>query len=353
MAVSAVGLSTHIWNNNLKSVLLLLGYPLLLLLMVFAFFFFTGALSNNGYGQINSAEALNFGFASTLQAAPIVCVVTFVWFGIAWMFHQSMINRATGARPLSRRENPRVYNLLENLCISRGIPMPKLFIIDSPVMNAYASGISEKSYAVTVTTGICDALDDEELEGVLAHELTHIMNRDVRLLIIGVIFAGMISFFAEMAVRSLMFGGMRHNNNRNSSPHIMLVAMVVLAVGWLFALVIRMAISRKREFLADAGAVELTKNPNAMARALLKISGNSKMKDVPAEVQQMFIENPPGFTGLFSTHPPIEKRVEALIRFAGAEADKLEPRHHFETPEPQSPPPSRNPWQRKNRGPWG
>lgn len=334
MALSAVGLQTHIWNNNLKSVLLLLGYPLLLLFMAWAFFAGVALSSPQAGG------ALAYGLEGLSGTWHYVLTFSAVWFLIAWMFHQKFINMSTGARTLSRTENPRIYNLLENLCISRGITMPRLYMIDTPALNAYASGLSEKNYAVTVTSGIVEALDDAELEAVLAHELTHIMNRDVRLLVVGVIFAGMISFFSEMLWRSLMYGSHRafSGNSRRSGGHMVLVAAVVLAIGYFFALLIRMAISRKREYLADAGAVELTKNPDAMVSALRKISGKAKMEDVPAEIQQMFIENPPSAFGWFDTHPSIEARIWALKQYAGA------------LDNPQD---TRNPWQRPPRiGPW-
>lgn len=340
MALTAVGLQTHIWNNNAKSVMLLLGYPLLLLFMLWAFF--AGmALGVTDYPEAPAPDALDAGLEGLTRYWHIVMGVAAVWFLIAWMGHQRFINMSTGARTLTRQENPRIYNLLENLCISRGLTMPKLYMIDTPALNAYASGLSEKSFAVTITSGLAETLDEAELEAVLAHELTHIMNRDVRLLVVGVIFAGMISFFAEMIWRSMVYGSHRaySGNSRRSGGYIMIVAAVVLAIGYVFSLVIRMAISRKREYLADAGAVELTKNPDAMVSALRKISGNAKLEDVPAEVQQMFIENPPSFFGIFDTHPSIDARIWALKQYAGA----------MDTPQT----PRKSPWQRAPRsGPW-
>lgn len=354
MALGAVGLQTHIWNNNLKSVLLLLGYPFLLLLMIFLTF--AGSVWAEGMqNPSTSLSGWEAGVYGVVRFGHYALLVAAVWFGIAWMFHQNMINASTGARPVERREQPELYNLLENLCISRGITMPKLYIIDSPALNAYASGLSEKSYAITVTSGLLATLNRHEVEAVLGHELTHIINRDVRLLIIGVIFAGMISFFAELFWRSVQFNLGRRGKNGGA---IFLVAAVVLAIGAFFAFVIRMAISRKREFLADAGAVELTRNPDAMVSALRKISGHAEL-EAPAEVQQMFIENPPAFSGLFSTHPPIEARINALVRFAGAYdvpsseesfthyADRATPA----APSAASPSGRKSPW--GFGGPWG
>lgn len=341
MALSAVGLQTHIWNNNLKSGLLLLGYPFLLLFMLWAFF--AGLALNPSATGAPAMHPAMYGLQGVAQYWYHAVGFALVWFVIAWLFHQRLINASTGAHPISRRDYPRIYNLLENLCISRGITMPKLCMIDTPALNAYASGLSDKSYTVTVTSGIVEALDDAELEAVLAHELTHIMNRDVRLLIIGVIFAGMISFFAEMIWRSMIYGSHRSygGNNRRNTGYIMIVAAVVLAIGYVFALLIRMAISRKREYLADAGAVELTKNPDAMMSALLKISGKAKLEDVPAEIQQMFIENPPSAFGMFDTHPSIEARVWALKQYAGAQEQT------HTNPSPWQRAPRKGPWERR------
>ena len=326
MAVSAVGLQTHIWNNNVKSVLLLLGFPLLLLLLTWLMVF--GHLYVFQWNQTEqlppAVPAMLTSIETSLHFLPWVLGVALVWFGISWLFHQRMINRATGARAISRRDYPKIYNMLENLCISRGLPMPRFFLIDSTALNAYASGIDEKSYAITLTRGIIDTLDDDELEAVIAHELTHIINRDVRLLIISVIFVGMISFLAEMAWRGMIYS--RYRGRRNSWGT--LIAGIVLGIGYLFAILLRFALSRKREFLADAGAVELTKNPDAMANALRKIAGKALMKNVPDEVRQMCIENPPGFFSLFATHPPIEERIAVLEHYAGARKVAYEPTQH-------------------------
>jgi heat shock protein HtpX len=201
--------------------------------------------------------------------------------------------------------------------------MPKLYIIDTDVMNAYASGIDDKSYAITVTSGLLAALDRNELEAVLAHELTHIIDRDTRLLIITIVFVGMISFLAQLLWRSIRIAAFtRGQSRRGGGGAILMVAIaaVVMFVGYLLALLLRFALSRRRELLADAGSVELTKNPDALIAALLKISKNAEMTHVPSEVKQMMFENPPSafdFGGLFSTHPSIEKRVQILQGLGG------------------------------------
>jgi heat shock protein HtpX len=322
MAYASIGLKSHIWNNNLRSLFLLAMFPMLFIIMLWSGGFLVQALETHQQTQqINYGLAIQTADTFTRNYALYVFIGISVWFVIAWLFNQNMINKSTGAKPLERKDNPEIYNLMENLCISKGIIIPKLFIIESDALNAYASGINDRTYSVTLTTGLIKKLNKEELEGVIAHELTHIVNKDVRLLIISIIFVGIISFLAETAFRSLLRSGhrRRNSNSKGNGGIIILIALAVLVIGYIFALLIRFSLSRKREYLADAGAVELTKNPTALASALQKISGHAKMEDVPGEVEQMFIENPPMFnfmhTGIFSifaTHPPIQKRIEIL-----------------------------------------
>jgi heat shock protein HtpX len=211
--------------------------------------------------------------------------------------------------------------MLENLCISRGIPMPRFEVIDSPALNAFASGIDDRSWSITLTRGIVEALPDDELEAVIGHELTHIINRDARLLVIAVIFVGMISFFTQIVFRMLVHG--RHPNyyrrdrDQGGGALVLIISLAILAIGYVFALFIRLALSRRREYLADAGSVVLTKNPGAMMRALLRISGKDHVKGMPGQVQQMCIENSQQFLGMFATHPPIEARVQEISRLTG------------------------------------
>ena len=300
-----IGLHQQISRNNLRSSILLLSFPLLILIGVYAFFYF--AFEGNVYD-------VNRQF---LYALPFVIGGVLIWFLIAFASHSALIKMSTGAKPLSRKENMRIYNLTENLCMSVGMKMPKLFIIDSPALNAFASGINEKSYAVTLTSGIIDALDDKELEGVIAHELTHIRNRDVRLLIISIIFVGILGFAVNVIFRSMIYGSGRRRRDSKVDGRVMLIALVVAIVVYALTIMFKFALSRKREYLADAGAVEMTKNPDAMAGALRKISGRSDLEVKGSDVKQMFIENTPkknaiSFSGLFATHPPIEKRIAFL-----------------------------------------
>ncbi len=323
MALAATGLATHIFNNHLKSVFLLAGFPVLLLMMLGAFFAALDALAQGSMAQpgrgINWDQALESGISGLAHYGHWAFLAAGTWFVIAFFFHSQMMRAASGAQPVTRAQMPRIYNLLENLCISRGLTMPQFEVIDSPALNAFATGIGEKSYRIVLTRGLIEKLQDDELEAVIAHELSHIMNRDVRLLIISVIFVGIISFLAEFVFRMLVHGGRvnhyaRSRNRREGGGHvvILLVALAILVIGYIFAIAIRFSLSRKREYLADAGAVDLTHNPEAMMRALLRISGHDAVPGMPDEVQQMCIENSHNFMGLFATHPKIEDRVRVI-----------------------------------------
>ncbi len=318
--MGAYGLKTHIWNNNFKSILLLILFPVLILALVYA-----GLLLWSGYVEGDST-AQGFRFAADMlpRAVPITLTGVGAWFGIAFMGHQAMIDAATKSKHLSISDEPRAYKLLENLCISRGMTTPKLKVIETEVLNAFASGIREKNYTITLTRGLMQTLGDDELEAVIGHELSHIRNRDVRLLIIAIIFVGIISFFGEGVVRGMMRTNMpRTSRSRRggevNAAVLILIGVAIIAISYGLAMLVRFALSRRREYLADAGSVELTKNPDAMIRALQKISGRAKL-DAPDEVREMAFENPRvGISGIFATHPPIEKRIEALVKFAGGQ----------------------------------
>ena len=323
--MGAYGLQTHIWNNNWKSVLLLLGFPVLLVLLMYALFLLFAGLSGASVGKDEIAGPFIWAADALARSWPFAIAGAILWFGIAYAFYQNIIDAATGAKKVERREEPKLYNLLENLCILRGITMPALRIMETDALNAFATGLHKGQYSVTVTRGLINTLTDEELEAVLAHELTHIRNLDVRLLIISVIFVGIFSFVGELAFRGLWHGGARMGRSSSTSRRgggggaaiAIIAALVMIAIAYALAIVIRFALSRRREYLADAGAVELTKNPDAMISALQKISGNSAV-NAPSEVREMFIENAHAdFTSIFATHPPIQKRIEALAKFAG------------------------------------
>lgn len=330
-----VGMQTQIRRNNRLSVLLLLFFPVIILGMVWVFLALLNYFGNGYYNQYGElvhsldVETVNYYFVTTILW---VILGVAVWFGIAYFMNASMVRRATGARPLTRKENPRVYNIVENLCMTCGMDMPQINVVDDPQLNAFASGIDKGSYTVTVTTGLTELLTDEELSGVIGHELTHIRNRDTRLLITSIIFVGIISTVMSLTVRMMnnmiLFGGgsSRRDGKGNglSVIVIMLIGLICCAVAYVFTLLTRFAISRKREYMADAGGAELCGNPLALASALRKISDNPGLTDVNRDdVAQLFIVHPQGltqgfmnfFSSLFSTHPDTAKRIEILEQF--------------------------------------
>lgn len=325
-----VGIHTQQASNNMKSLLLLLLFPCILLGVVYVFLVIVNMLgiSDPAYGETSE---VNWAYVNyeMMHVLPWVVGIVGLWFLIAYFMNTSMVRRATGARPLERRENPRVYNIVENLTMACGMPMPKVNVIDDPMLNAFASGIDDKSYTVTVTTGICDRLNDEELAGVIGHELTHIRNRDTRLLIISIIFVGIMSTIMSLSVRLMwnnMIFGTRRRDEKNSGGGILLLFVVIIlsAIGYFFTLLTRFAISRKREYMADAGGAELCGNPLALASALRKISAHPGLGQVQREdVAQLFIIHPKGLKSslagmidsLFSTHPSTESRIACLEQF--------------------------------------
>ena len=314
--------------------MLLLMFPCIILGMLWVFcciFGFQSTYDPYGYEHFYlDTDIIN---KTWLSWAPWAVVIVGIWLLIAYLFNAQMIQHATGAKPLERKENPRVYNLVENLCMSCGMPMPKVNIIEDPQLNAFASGINQKSYTVTLTRGIIDYLDDAELEGVIAHELTHIRNRDTKVLIISIVFVGILSTLLTVLTRGVLRaflwsgGSSRRSNNKGGGVAIFVIiiaAIVCAAIAYFLTLLTRFAISRKREFMADAGGAELTRNPRALASALRKISaypglGHINREDIaqlyiihPKKLNQSFFDN---LQSLFSTHPSTEERIRILEQF--------------------------------------
>ena len=320
-----VGIQTQQSQNNVRSLILLCLFPCLVVALVFLFCFLLVIFTvDNSYETQFSVWDMSMELF--VQIVPYVIGGVLIWFIIAYFANTSIINSATGSHSLSRKENKRVYNLVENLCMSQGMKMPKVNVIDDDSLNAFASGINERTYTVTLSRGIIDKLDDEELEAVIAHELSHIRNHDVRLLIISIVFVGIFSMLAEMAIRMAFYSnsGRSRNGKDGGGAVILLVAALVAAIGFVFSSLMRFAISRKREYLADAGAAEMTKRPWALASALRKISQDPDIEAVTRDdVAQLFIEHPgkhvkgvfSGLSGLFATHPPIKKRIQVLEQF--------------------------------------
>jgi len=310
-----IGLQTQIWNNNLRSTILLMLFPLVILGLAWLFIYFTRP-------EYYTTDYVNETF---IRVVPWLLAGVLIWFLIAWYANTSIIRNATGAKPLERKENKRVYNLVENLCIASGMSMPKVNVIEDDSLNAFASGINKKTYTVTLSRGIINELDDEELEAVIAHELSHIRNRDVRLLIVSIVFVGIFAMLVEVLLRSLFYSSMTRGRGGGRNRGVaMLIALALAIVGFFITSLFRFAISRKREYMADAGAAQATKRPKALASALRKVSRKPRIEAVKRkDVAQLFIENPKEqkkdlfsfFNGLFATHPPIEKRIAILEQF--------------------------------------
>ena len=336
--IQAYGLQSHISANRWRSAALITGFVVLLHALLFSCLLMINAFTAPGSFNDIAARAVEQFSGSW----PVAAAAAGLWFVIAYALHQTFIRNATGARGVSRQEAPQLYNALENLCISRGITMPTLQIIETPALNAYAAGLEEGQYVIAVTRGLVDTLDDDEVEAVLAHELTHIRNRDAQLMVIAIIFAGIFGFFGDMIIRRWDFpygvsprqqrrgpsdvsypAGSRDDNrsggDRGGGAMLaILVAIAIIVISWGISTLIRFALSRSREYLADAGAVELTKNPDAMISALQKIGANAVF-DVPSRMEAFFFENPlkSRLSGLLATHPDIEDRIAALQQYAG------------------------------------
>jgi heat shock protein HtpX len=380
--MAAYGLYTHIASNKRRSVVLLVGLFFLIYLLVFA-----GALLAEGFtgAHLPFDAIVALAWRDFIVALPFATIGTALWVLVAYKFHQVLIDAITGGHEVTREQEPRLYNLLENLCISRGIPMPKLKVMESSALNAFATGLTQEQYSITVTTGLLKSLDNEELEAVLGHELTHIRNGDVRMLVIAVIIAGVVSFFAEFFFRMFFNSGRSYSSSGSSSSSsdrkgggggAIILAVALIGLAWLLSIVVRLALSRSREFLADAGAVELTKNPDAMISALRKIEGRGELPGATSAVMEMCIDNPrEGFSDIFATHPSVDRRAEALVKFAGgrdpgplnplsdteeepgADQSQIERREGEGTP-PDTAPKQGGPWNMPlptgaTAGPWG
>src|SRR5690242_2649827 len=333
--MAAYGLYTHIAANRTRSMVLLAGLFLLVYVIVYAGGLIIEVMSN---GDAPFDYYMKAAFSDVIRTLPWSTGAAILWIVIAYFFHQNMIDAVTGGESVTRQQQPRLYNLLENLCISRGIAMPKLKIMESDALNAFATGLNPRQYSITVTTGLLNNLNDQEIEAVLGHELTHIRNGDVQMMVIAVIIAGVVGFFAELLFRGFSnfgyvgwgSGGGRSSSSSDSGSSgdrkggggaavlMIVVAVVLIILAWALSQFVKLALSRAREYLADAGSVELTKNPDAMISALRKIEGRGELPGATSAVMELCVDNPrEGFADLFATHPSVESRVDALVKYAG------------------------------------
>ena len=328
--LQAVGLKTHAWNTAIRSILLLAGFPVLLVMMGYAIALFIVA---------GNAPSIREGMAQAARLLPVIVPIALaiacVWFAIAFLAHNKILDVVTGAKRITDpREEPRLWHITEELCISRGMTLPRLAVIETPQRNAFASGLTRQTAGVTVTRGLMDALDDRELRAVIGHELAHIRNGDARLGVIAAVFVGVITLVTDRVWNVLRFAryssgssSSRSSRSSNSSSSnsggatvvLILIGIAIAVVAHVLALVLRMALSRNREYLADAGAVDMTQDADAMISALRKVEQRAAMPQVPEQVRALFLHDSAlsAAAGVFSTHPPMDKRIGALVQYAG------------------------------------
>ena len=311
------GLQHAIRSNRMKTWLLIVLFPLMLGVALFFVFFFasnrTTYRESRGVrvASLASEERMQDALTETGAALALLAPVLMIWLLISFFFQRQLMFSFSWAKPVTRAQEPKLYNMIENLCISRGLPTPRIGIIETPGMNAFALGWRPKDSWIVFTRGLLNALEKSEIEAVAGHELTHIINKDSLLMLVMVLYIGAISLLGEILLRSGGRGG--NSKNKNVLP---LIGLVLLMLGYLFYPLVKLAISRKREYLADAGSVELTKDNQAMISALRKISARPEVKLDNKEMAAMFIANPfKKMSSLFQTHPSIEDRIKALEHY--------------------------------------
>ena len=347
-----VGIQTQIWRNNRNSILLLSLFPLIILVMVFSVILvldYSGWLCSivEGGCPADHATRMKYGtmhwpevWEAFKTVLPYTLQIVGVWFIIAYCANTAIIRHATHAKPLERKDNLRVYNIVENLCIAGGIEMPQINIVEDSGLNAFASGIDIPSFTITLTTGLIDKLNDAELAAVVGHELTHIKNRDTRLMVVCIVFVGIFATIQTVSIKLLM-AMLRGPRNRTRSRRgggsggvIIIFALILLiiwsTIGYVFSWLTRLAISRTREYVADAGGAELCGDPLALASALKKISDYPGLDSVRrSDVAQLYIIHPDeefdndmklkGWIAkaniMFCTHPDTPERIRILEQF--------------------------------------
>lgn len=329
-------------QNKRRTWLLVLLFPISFVLVAYLFLFgFSRLTSEPTYisaeekayyqsvGAIPSANQIAIDRANKLglQFLPWLWLAAVLWIVISYYCGDKMILSGVGALEIHREDQPEIYNMVENLCISSGLPMPRVYIINDSSLNAFATGRDPFHASVALTKGIVQKLERAELEGVVAHELAHIQNRDIRLMLITVAGISFFTFLSEICFRSALHSSRSRGKDKGGGALLFLALGIFFAVyGYIIAPLIRLAISRTREYQADASAAYMTRNPAALARALEKISGDARVEvlDKRASMAAMCIANPLSHLGFFSwvsgltaTHPPIQKRILALRQMDG------------------------------------
>jgi heat shock protein HtpX len=238
-----------------------------------------------------------------------------------YWYSDKLVIKMTGAKPVTRETHPEYWNIVENLSITAGLPMPKVYVVDDPSPNAFATGRNPENAAVAATTGLLQILDKTELEGVMAHELAHVGNRDMLVSTVAVVLAGFIAILSDLFLRAMLFGGSNRDNGR-AGVIVLILGIIGIILAPIAAQLIQMAISRKREYLADASGALLTRYPEGLASALEKISTHGRpLQRANTATAHLFIADPFGgdkrsmmqkISGLFQTHPPAEERIKRL-----------------------------------------
>jgi heat shock protein HtpX len=255
-----------------------------------------------------------------LSYAGIGLIISGLMGFASYYYSDKMIVGMSGAKQIAKKDNPQLFRIVENLCIGAGIPMPKIYIINDTATNAFATGRDPKHSIVCVTTGILEKLNKAELEGVIAHELSHIQNFDIRVMSIVVILVGLVALLADFFMRSLWYGGGRKDRGNNAQSIFLFIGIILAVLSPIIATLIQLAVSRKREFLADASGALLTRYPEGLASALGKIAKDKEpLEAANNATAHLYISNPfksktsgHWFTNLFNTHPPIKERIKIL-----------------------------------------
>ena len=262
-----------------------------------------------------------WGVPGTYSGVWFAIILSLIMTSISYFSGDKIALSVSGAKQISKEENSYLYNMVENLCITAGAPMPKIYIIEDGAINAFATGRKPELASIAVTRGALEKLENEELEGVLAHELSHIKNYDIRFMMLVAVLVGAIAIMSDIFIRSRLFGGRRDSDNNGNAGAILMIVGIVLAIlSPIIAELIKLAISRKREYLADASGSLLTRYPEGLARALEKIRDeNLPMRSASKATAHLFIASPfsgKKISGLFYTHPPIEERIKQLRQMA-------------------------------------
>lgn len=314
-------------SNKKKTVLLMILFPISLIVLVYlAILLFSAfAYSGNEYQKISALNAAN---EIAMYVLPIVAIIAIIWILISYFAGQKFIISTTGAVELNKENAPEIIRIVENIAITAGLPMPKVYAINDESLNAFATGRDPEHSYVVLTKGIINKLEKSELEGVIAHEMAHIGNRDIRLMLIMILCIGFSTIVAELLLRLALNTG-NNSNKKGGKLFLFLLALAFYLYGYLLAPLIKLAVSRTREFQADATAALITRNPEGLANALRKISGNSVVEKLKNNetMASMCIETPLAperrnslfskISGLFATHPPIEERIKALETMDG------------------------------------